>query len=276
MRRRHFITLLGSAVAWPLVARAQRTDRTRRVGVLMALAQSDPEAQLRTQALEAGLRDLGWVEGRNLRLDYCFVPDASRLHAQASELVGLAPDLILAVATPVVAGLLPVSRTLPIVFVYVTDPVGSGFVPTFPALAPDSLASPASSSASVASGLCRRADSADGANAPPVWLAAADAVAGQLPPDGFRLNNHLLTISLLSKNVPKRGSEMEQSLDVRIRERAYEIWNAQGCPEGRADEHWLTAEREILTVPPVPSSPSKSTASRKSKVRAQLSKSRAV
>jgi ABC-type uncharacterized transport system substrate-binding protein len=129
MRRRHFITLLGSAVAWPLVARAQRTDRTRRVGVLMALAQSDPEAQLRTQALEAGLRDLGWAEGRNLRLDYCFVPDASRLHAQASELVGLAPDLILAVATPVVAGLLPVSRTLPIVFAYVTDPVGSGFVP---------------------------------------------------------------------------------------------------------------------------------------------------
>jgi ABC-type uncharacterized transport system substrate-binding protein len=129
MRRRHFITLLGSAVAWPLVARAQRTDRTRRVGVLMALAQSDPEAQLRTQALEAGLRDLGWVEGRNLHLDYCFVPDARRLHAQASELVGLAPDLILAVATPVVAGLLPVSRTLPIVFLYVTDPVGSGFVP---------------------------------------------------------------------------------------------------------------------------------------------------
>jgi ABC-type uncharacterized transport system substrate-binding protein len=129
MRRRHFITLLGSTVAWPLAARAQRTDRTRRVGVLMALAQNDPEALLRTQALEAGLRDLGWVEGRNLRLDYCFVPDASRLQAQASELVGLAPDLILAVATPIVAGLLPVSRTVPIVFAYVTDPVGSGFVP---------------------------------------------------------------------------------------------------------------------------------------------------
>ena len=69
---------------------------------------------------------------------------------------------------------------------------------------------------------------------------------------------------------------MEQSLDVRIRERAYEIWNTRGCPEGRADEHWLTAEREILTVQPVSSSPSKSTASRKSKVRAHLSKSRAV
>src|SRR5262245_16421200 len=130
MRRREFITLLGgAAAAWPLAARAQRPDRTRRVGGLMALAQSDPEAQLRARALEAGLRDLGWTEGRNLRIDYCIVPDASRLHAQASELVDLAPDLILAVATPVVAGLVPLDRTLPIVFVYVTDPVGSGLVP---------------------------------------------------------------------------------------------------------------------------------------------------
>src|SRR6266511_4948585 len=101
----------------------------RRIGVLMASAQSDPEAQLRAQAFEAGLRELGWVEARNLRLDYRFVPDAGRLRAQATELVGLAPDLIFAVATPVVAGLLPVSRALPIVFVQVTDPVGSGFVP---------------------------------------------------------------------------------------------------------------------------------------------------
>ena len=95
----------------------------------MALAQTDPEAQVRAQAFEAGLRDLGWVDGRNLRLDYRWVPDASRLHAHAAELVGLAPDLILAPTTPVMAGLLPVSRTLPIVFVLVTDPVGSGFVP---------------------------------------------------------------------------------------------------------------------------------------------------
>jgi putative ABC transport system substrate-binding protein len=129
MRRRQFITFLGGAAAWPVAARAQRQDRTRRVGVLMALAQTDPEAQVRAHAFEAGLRDLGWVDGRNLRLDYRWVPDASRLRAQASELVGLAPDLIVAVGTPVVAGLLPLSRTLPIVFVGVTDPVGSGFVP---------------------------------------------------------------------------------------------------------------------------------------------------
>ena len=130
IRRREFITLLGgAAAAWPLTARAQQPGQVRRVGVLMALAQNDPEAQLRARALEGGLRELGWVEGRNLRLDYRFVPDASRLHAQATELVGLAPDLIFAVATPVVAGLLHVSGAMPIVFVYVTDPVGSGFVP---------------------------------------------------------------------------------------------------------------------------------------------------
>src|SRR5262245_60178061 len=129
MRRRQFITLLGGAAAWPVAASAQRQDRPRRVGILMALAQTDPEAQLRARAFEAGLRDLGWVDGRNLRLEYRWVPDASRLHVQAKELVGLAPDLILAPTTPVMAGLLPVSRTLPIVFVLVTDPVGSGFVP---------------------------------------------------------------------------------------------------------------------------------------------------
>ena len=128
MRRRQFITFLGGAAAWPVAARAQRQDRTRRVGVLMALAQTDPEAQVRAHAFEAGLRELGWVDGRNLRLEYRWVPDASRLHAQATELVGLAPDLIFAPTTPVVAGLLPVSGTLPIVFVGVTDPVGSGFV----------------------------------------------------------------------------------------------------------------------------------------------------
>jgi ABC-type uncharacterized transport system substrate-binding protein len=129
MRRREFITVLGGAAAWPLAARAQQPGQVRRVGVLMALAQNDPEAQLRVQAFETGLRELGWVEGRNLSLDRRWVPEASRLRAQATELIGLAPDLILAVTTPVVAGLLPMSRTLPIVFVQVTDPVGSGFVP---------------------------------------------------------------------------------------------------------------------------------------------------
>jgi putative ABC transport system substrate-binding protein len=135
MRRRRFISLIGvaavaSALA-PLGAHAQPSGQVRRVGVMIASAQSDPEAQLRARSFEAGLRELGWVEGRNLRLDFRFVSEAGRLRAQATELVGLGPDVILAVATPVVAGLLPVSGTLPIVFVQVTDPVGSGFVPSF-------------------------------------------------------------------------------------------------------------------------------------------------
>jgi ABC-type uncharacterized transport system substrate-binding protein len=135
MRRRRFLSLIGvaavaSALA-PLTAHAQPSGQVRRVGVMIASAQSDPEAQLRVRSFEAGLRELGWVEGRNLRLDYRFVPEAGRLRDQATELVGLAPDVILAVATPVVAGLLPVSRNVPIVFAQVTDPIGSGFVPSF-------------------------------------------------------------------------------------------------------------------------------------------------
>jgi ABC-type uncharacterized transport system substrate-binding protein len=133
MRRRQFISLVAGAAAAsalaPLAAGAQAP--LRRVGVIMTLAPSDPEVQLRTRALEAGLREHGWVEGRNLRLEYRWVADAGRLRAQASELVGFTPDVILAVGTPVMAGLLPVSRNVPIVFAQVTDPVGSGFVSSF-------------------------------------------------------------------------------------------------------------------------------------------------
>jgi ABC-type uncharacterized transport system substrate-binding protein len=135
MRRRQFMSLIGAAAAAsalaPLAARAQPSGQVRRVGVMMTLAPSDPEVQLRTRAFEAGLREHGWVEGRNLRLEYRWIADASRLRAQASELVGLAPDVILTVGTPVTAGLLPVSRNVPVVFALVTDPVGSGFVPSF-------------------------------------------------------------------------------------------------------------------------------------------------
>ena len=130
MRRREFITLLGGAAAgWPLGARAQQSNRLRLVGVLFAMAPSDPEAEMRVKAFEAGLRELGWVEGRNLRLEYRWAPrDPSLLHSQATELVGLAPDVILATSTPVLAALRQ-GNPLPIVFVQVTDPIGSGFVP---------------------------------------------------------------------------------------------------------------------------------------------------
>jgi len=131
MRRREFVILLGgsAAAAWPLAAHAQQSNRLRVVGVLLAMAPDDPEAQLRVKAFEAGLRELGWTEGRNLRLEYRGAAgDAALLRKQATELVGLAPDLILATSTPVLAALQQ-ENPLPIVFVQVTDPIGSGFVP---------------------------------------------------------------------------------------------------------------------------------------------------
>jgi putative ABC transport system substrate-binding protein len=129
MRRREFILALGgAAIGWPFAAPAQ-SNRLRRVGVLMAMAPNDPEAQVRVKAFEAGLQELGWTEGRNLRLEYRWAPnDATLLRKEATELVGLAPDLILATSTPVLMTLRSATR-LPIVFVQVTDPVGGGFVP---------------------------------------------------------------------------------------------------------------------------------------------------
>src|SRR5262244_642780 len=129
MRRREFITLGAGVATWPLAARAQQGERMRRIGVLMAVTERDPESQFRVSAFEAGLRELGWVEGRNLRIEYRWAPDPDLLHRQAAELVAATPDLILANTTPVLAALLRESTTLPMVFVQVTDPVGSGFVP---------------------------------------------------------------------------------------------------------------------------------------------------
>jgi putative ABC transport system substrate-binding protein len=129
IRRREFVALLGgAAAAWPLAARGQQGERMRRIGVLWAIAENDQDAQLRVKAFEAGLRELGWVEGRNLRIDYRWSPgDANLLRVQAAELVASAPDLILATSTPVMAALRQ-GNPLPIVFVQVTDPVGQGVV----------------------------------------------------------------------------------------------------------------------------------------------------
>jgi putative ABC transport system substrate-binding protein len=129
MKRREFIAGLGSVAASPAVW-AQQPEPVRRIGVLMAFAASDPEAQLRVSAFEAGLRDLGWTKGRNLRIEYRWAPnEPDLLRVLAAELVAMAPDLILGVSTPVLAALLKESTTIPMVFVQVTDPVGSGFVP---------------------------------------------------------------------------------------------------------------------------------------------------
>jgi len=128
MRRRAFIAALGSAAASPLVARAQQTERLRRIGVLMGLAEDDPDARARLAVFRQGLDRLGWSEGRNVSIDYRFAPAGVQAHVLAKELIASQPDAILAQTTPVVVALQGESRTIPIVFVGVADPVGSGLV----------------------------------------------------------------------------------------------------------------------------------------------------
>jgi putative tryptophan/tyrosine transport system substrate-binding protein len=130
VRRREFITLLGgAAAAWPLAARAQQPERMRRIGVLMNLAADDAEGQARLAAFLQGLQEAGWAVGRNVRIDLRWgAGDADRFRKQAAELVALAPDVVLASSLPVVGPLLQATRTVPIVFVQVVDPVGAGLV----------------------------------------------------------------------------------------------------------------------------------------------------
>jgi putative ABC transport system substrate-binding protein len=135
MRRREFITLLGgTAAAWPLAARAQQPDRVRRIGVLMAYPEDDSEAQVQFAAFRDGLQKLGWTEGRNIRIETRWVTttDARLMQQFAKELVALQPELILSHNTPTTAALLQQTRTIPIVFALVSDPVGSGFVASIP------------------------------------------------------------------------------------------------------------------------------------------------
>jgi putative tryptophan/tyrosine transport system substrate-binding protein len=130
VRGREFITLLGgAAVAWPRAAYAQQADRMRRVGVLLNRAADDPEEQARVAAFLQQLQELGWTDGRNVRVDYRWAAaDANRSRTYAAELVALAPDVILASASQSTAALLQTTHTVPIVFVNVVDPVGAGYV----------------------------------------------------------------------------------------------------------------------------------------------------
>src|SRR5262245_66634620 len=129
IRRRAFISLLGgAAAAWSLAARAQQADRVRRIGVLMAQAADDPEGQARVAAFLKGLRELGWIEGRNIRLDYRWGGgDVGRIRKDAAELVALTPDVILAGGGQVMGPLYETTRPVPIVFTHTPDPVGAGF-----------------------------------------------------------------------------------------------------------------------------------------------------
>jgi putative ABC transport system substrate-binding protein len=130
MQRRKFITLLGgAAAAWPLTARAQQPERMRRVSMLLGLAENDPEAISRVKAFRLGMRDLGWIEGRNVQIEYRFAgTNLESINRHVAELVRLAPDVIVAHSTPVMAVLRPATSTIPIVFVLVNDPVSQGFI----------------------------------------------------------------------------------------------------------------------------------------------------
>jgi putative tryptophan/tyrosine transport system substrate-binding protein len=126
MKRRDFITLLAGAAAWPLAARAQQGERMRRVGMLMNTQADDPLGQPRAATFQETLQELGWIEGKSVKVDYRWRDQPIDL--SAAELIKLAPDVIVAAGSSNLAAAQHASRTLPIVFVLVTDPVGSGFV----------------------------------------------------------------------------------------------------------------------------------------------------
>src|SRR6188474_2771818 len=130
MRRREFITLVGGAAEWPMVARAQQNERVRRIGVLVASSADDAEFQARVAAFNEGLAQLGWTEGRNVRIDIRWATtNADDLRKHAAELAASTPDVLVgASGTTTVAALLQATRTVPIVFAIVVDPVGAGFV----------------------------------------------------------------------------------------------------------------------------------------------------
>jgi putative ABC transport system substrate-binding protein len=130
LRRREFITLLGGAVvAWPKVTVAQQPDRLRRIGMLTVIAEDDPTAKARVAALRQGLEELGWIEGRNIRLEFRYAGgDPDRARKYAAELVSVGSDVIVANGTAAVAALRQETRTTPVVFLGASDAVGSGFV----------------------------------------------------------------------------------------------------------------------------------------------------
>ena len=130
MGRRELLAALGgAATAWPLAAHAQQPERMRRIGVLMGVADDDTGGQTRVKALQQGLHELGWIEGRNVRIDYRWTGgDAARVQTYVAELVKLSPDVIVAHTVPVIAAMRQASSSIPIVFAAVIDPVAHGFV----------------------------------------------------------------------------------------------------------------------------------------------------
>jgi ABC-type uncharacterized transport system substrate-binding protein len=129
IRRREFIAALGSAALWPLAAHAQQPEQLRLIGVLDGLSESDPESPPRVMAFQRELQDLGWTDGRNIRIEYRWAGgDADRIRTFAAELAGMRPDVVVARSTPTAEALVRETQTIPIVFALVSDPIGSGLV----------------------------------------------------------------------------------------------------------------------------------------------------
>ena len=133
MKRRQFLTLLGGAAAWPIAARGQQPDQVRRIGVLMGYPESDPDARAWYAAFREVLQKLGWTEGRNIHIDirWATPDDSESMRRLSKELVALQPNVILSSTTPTTTALLQQTRTIPIVFAIVADPIGRGFVASF-------------------------------------------------------------------------------------------------------------------------------------------------
>ena len=169
MKRREFITLLGgTAATWPLTARAQQPERMRRIGVLMPTSEKDTEGTKRLVALREGLQKFGWVEGHSIQIDYRWAPRGDQLQTATKELVALAPELILVQSDPATAALWRETRTIPIVFVSVGDPIGSGFI--------QSMARPTQASAKFELVINLKTAKSLGIDLPPALLARADEV----------------------------------------------------------------------------------------------------
>jgi putative tryptophan/tyrosine transport system substrate-binding protein len=154
MRRRDFVALLGGgAAAWPLTSLAQAPERMRRIGMLMPLAADDREAPARVAAFQQGLQQLGWTIGRNVQIENRWgAGDPDRIRKHVTELIALAPDVILVGGSATLGPLLQATRTMPIVFVHVPDPVGAGFVDSLARPAATSLVLPSSNTESAENG----------------------------------------------------------------------------------------------------------------------------
>jgi putative tryptophan/tyrosine transport system substrate-binding protein len=247
MKRRDFVTLLGGAtVAWPLAARAQQPDRVRRVGVLVG-AENDPATQARVAAFRQGLAALGWIEGRNVHVDYRFGGNADRLGASVADLVGVAPDVI--VSSPQGLGpLRQATRTIPIVFVLLADPIGQGFVASlarpggmmtgFASLDPSTVSKQLQLLKQVAPRVTRVANLYDPLN--PTFAAFADMLVATAP-----------TFNIEAWGAPVRNAaEIGQSIEALARESNGALMVA-GVPENLDLILRLAARHRLPTMGPL-------------------------